>query len=80
MDYIFSFLKEFGEINGLLIVGIIIMFSWVRSLNSRIHQQYQQHLQDRQHEIDRLAADNREYRERFLVLLDKKIQQDKNIS
>ena len=80
MDSIFSFLKEFGEINGLLILGIIIMFSWVRSLNSRIHQQYEKQLQDRQSEIDRLAADNREYRERFLVLLDKKIQQDKNIS
>ena len=80
LDAISPFLEEFGEVNGLLILGIIIMFSWVRILNSRIHKQYQQQLQDRQREIDRLAADNHEYRDRFLVLLDKRIQQDKDKS
>ena len=71
---------EFGEINGLLILGIIFMFLWVRSLNSRIHRQHREQLQDRQHEIDRLAKDNHAYRDRFLALLDKKIQQEENTS
>lgn len=52
------------------------MFLWVRSLNARIHLQHQEQLQDRQREIDRLAEDNHAYRDRFLALLDKKIQQE----
>ena len=56
------------------------MFSWVRSLNSRIHQQHREQLQDRQREIDRLAEDNHAYRDRFLALLDKKIQQEEDTS
>ena len=80
MDAIFSFLTEFGEINGLLILGIIFMFLWVRSLNTRIHRQHQEQLQDRQREIDRLAEDNRAYRDRFLALLDKKIQREEDTS
>ena len=65
---------------ALLILGIIFMFLWVRRLNSRIHQQYQEQLQERQHEIDRLAEDNRAYRDRFLALLDKKIQREEDTS
>ena len=80
MDTLFSFLKEFGVTNGLLILGIIGMFSWVRSLNSRIHRQHQEQLQDRQRELDRLAEDNHAYRDRFLALLDKKIQQEEDPS
>ena len=80
MDTISSFLTKFGEINGLLILGIIFMFLWVRSLNTRIHRQHQEQLQDRQREIDRLAEDNHAYRDRFLALLDKKIQQEEDTS
>ena len=80
MDTISSFLTEFGEINGLLILGIIFMFLWLRSLNSHIHRQHREQLQDRQREIDRLAEDNRAYRDRYLTLLDKKIQQEENTS
>ena len=76
LDTIASFLTKFGEINGLLILGIIFMFWWVRSLNARIHRQHQDQLEDRQREIDRLAEDNHAYRDRFLALLDKKIQQE----
>ena len=54
------------------------MFLWLRSLNSRIHQQHREQLDDRQREIDRLAADNHAYRDRFLALLDKKIQQEES--
>ena len=80
MDAILSFLTEFGEINGLLILGIIFMFLWLRSLNSHIHRQHREQLQDRQREIDRLAEDNRAYRDRFLALLDKKIQREEDPS
>ena len=80
LDAISSFLAKFGEINGLLILGIIFMFLWVRSLNSRIHRQHQEQLQDRQREIDRLAEDNHAYRDRYLALLDKKIQQEEDTS
>ena len=76
LDTIASFLTKFGEINGLLILGIIFMFVWVRSLNSHIHRQHHEQLEDRQREIDRLAEDNHAYRDRFLALLDKKIQQE----
>jgi Mg2+ and Co2+ transporter CorA len=78
LDTIASFLAKFGEINGLLILGIIFMFWWVRSLTARIHRQHQEQLQDRQREIDRLADDNHAYRDRFLALLDKKFQQEED--
>ena len=55
------------------------MFWLVLRLNARIHRQHQEQLQDRQREIDRLAKDNHEYRDRFLALLDKKIQQEEDI-
>ena len=42
-----------------------------------IFKQYNERLKDRQIEIDRLANDNREYRDRFLKLLDKKFNEDK---
>lgn len=37
---------------------------------------YNGRLKDRQDEIDRLAKDNREYRDRFLKLLDKKFNNE----
>lgn len=70
----FSILKEFGEVNGLLIFGILAMFSWVWKLNRRIHNQHREQLQDRQHEIDRLAEDNRAYRDRFLAVFDAELK------
>lgn len=36
---------------------------------------YNSRLKDRQNEIDRLAEENREYRDRFLKLLDKKFNE-----
>lgn len=63
-------LREFGEVNGLLVFGILLMFGWVWSLNRHIHKQHREQLEDRQREINRLAEDNREYRVRFLARLD----------
>lgn len=49
------------------------MFGWVRSLHKHIRQQHLRQLHDRQLEINRLAEDNRLYRERYLVMIDEQI-------
>jgi len=41
-----------------------------------LYQMYNGRLDDRQAEIDRLAQDNREYRERFLAITDHKFNYD----
>ena len=41
-----------------------------------IYTMYLGRLEDRQDEIDRLAQDNREYRERFLAITDDKFKYD----
>ena len=52
-----------------LLRGSFVLFFWVA--HYWIYKLYSGRLRDRQKEIDRVAADNREYRERFLDLLDK---------
>jgi len=71
MEFLLSFLREFGEVNGLLILGVALMFLWVRSSNKVAFRQYEERIKDRQREIDRLAEDNRAYREKYLKSLDK---------
>ena len=80
MNAIASFFHEFGEVNGLLILGIIGMFLWVRRLDARIHKQHLAQLKDRQDEINRLAADNHAYRERYLSAFDRHTQREDNTS
>jgi len=43
-----------------------------------LYKMYLGRLDDRQNEIDRLAEDNREYRERFLAITDDKFKYDIN--
>ncbi|WKD50341.1 hypothetical protein [Microbulbifer spongiae] len=60
---ILSFVQEMGLKNGLFVIFFIFahyLLFWM----------YRGRLKDRQLEIDRLAADNREYRDRFLKLMD----------
>jgi len=71
MEFLSSFLREFGEVNGLLILAVALMFLWVRSSNKIAFRQYEERIKDRQKEIDRLAADNHAYREKYLKSLDK---------
>jgi hypothetical protein len=52
-----------------LLRGIFLLFFWVAHF--WIYRLYQGRLRDRQKQIDDLAKDNREYRERFLTLLDR---------
>ena len=48
--------------------GTLTIFFWVA--HYWIFREYRGRLRDRQNEIDRIAADNREYRDRFTNLLD----------
>ena len=56
------------------------MFFWVRGLDARIHKQHLAQLKDRQDEINRLAADNHAYRERYLSAFDRHTQREDNTS
>ncbi|MBE7444733.1 MAG: hypothetical protein HS132_05590 [Planctomycetia bacterium] len=60
-----SYIVSFGIVKGLFVIFFFGAHAW-------IYLSYRGRLKDRQAEINRLAADNREYRERFLYLLDNK--------
>lgn len=64
LDFLMGMFKEFGLSSGLLVVIVLGMHYWVFRL-------YNRQLEDRQREIDRIAADNRDLRERFTRLLDR---------
>ncbi|WHI46464.1 hypothetical protein ACJJIW_20630 [Microbulbifer sp. JMSA004] len=60
---ILQFVQNMGLKNGLFVIFFIFahyLLFWM----------YSGRLKDRQVEIDRLAADNKEYRDRFLKLMD----------
>ncbi len=54
--------KELGLVGGLFVFFFISAHFWIWKL-------YNDRLKDRQKEIDKLAEENREYREMFLNLL-----------
>lgn len=58
-----EFIVTFGWAKGILTIFFFMAHAWIYSL-------YNGRLKDRQKEIDRIAYENREYRERFLALLD----------
>jgi len=73
-----SLLEEFGEVNGLLIFGILFLFWIAWKLLQRIFKQHTDQLNSKQHEIDRLAEENhrlaeenRTYRKFFFEMLGK---------
>lgn len=70
MEYIFVVLKEFGLVNGLLTIGVLFMFIVLWTQQKRIYKQHDAQLKDKESEINRLATDNREYRDRFLKKVD----------
>lgn len=65
-----SFIGELGWVKGVFAVFFFVAHGWIYAM-------YSGRLQDRQKEIDRLAADNREYRERFLMILDEHVGYEK---
>lgn len=70
VDAFTNFFSVLGVYKGLLVIILIGSQYWIYRL-------YSDRLEDRQKEIDRLAQENRQYRERFLALLDKKFKYKK---
>ena len=60
---IYNLIKSFGLKDGLFIIFFIGAHLWIYKL-------YSGRLNDRKEEINRLAEDNHEYRDRFLTFLD----------
>ena len=67
-----TFIHDLGLLRGLFAIFFLGMHAWVFAL-------YNGRLQDRQKEIDRLAEENKEYRNRFTALLDKGLKIPKNL-
>jgi hypothetical protein len=57
---------ELGVVKGLFVFFFVMMHAWVFWL-------YKGRLEDRQEQIDRIAAENKDYRDRFTSLIDKKL-------
>lgn len=62
-DTVLTFIQKLGWTKGVFTLFFFIAHYWVFKL-------YNGRLEDRQGEIDRLAEDNRAYRERYLAKLD----------
>lgn len=60
---ILELVKELGWAKGVFTIFFFLAHWWV-------FKAYDARAKDRQAEIDRIAAENREYRERFLKLMD----------
>jgi hypothetical protein len=71
-------LAEIGNLIASLgvVKGTFVVFFFVA--HGVILELYNGRVQDRQNQIDRLADENKEYRERFTVLLDKKLNVPKS--
>lgn len=59
-----DFVVSFGWAKGTLTILFWVFHIWIYRL-------YTARLEDKQKEIERLAQDNKEYRDRFLALLDR---------
>ncbi len=62
---IVNVLARLGLVKGTFVLFFFMAHGWIYSL-------YRGRLKDRQREINRLARENREYRDRFLVLMDRR--------
>lgn len=71
-DEIRNFITSLGVVKGTFVV-----FFWVA--HAAIFGLYRGRLLDRQKEIDRLARENKEYRERFTALLDKELRMPRHL-
>lgn len=63
-DSVLNFIKTLGWTKGVFTIFFFLAHGWVYKL-------YNLRMDDRQKEIDRLAEDNKDYRVRFLKILDK---------
>ena len=70
-DEIRKFINDLG-----LIRGTFVVFFW--AAHAAIFALYNGRLRDRQKEIDRIAAENKDYRDRFTTLIDRQFKIRKN--
>jgi hypothetical protein len=66
LDQVGALIQKLGWAKGILTIFFIGAHWWIYRL-------YEGRLNDRQRQIDRVAEENREYRERFLKLLDREM-------
>ena len=66
LEQIGALIQQLGWAKGILTIFFIGAHWW-------IHKLYEGRLNDRQDQINRIAEENRAYRERFLVLLDREM-------
>jgi cell division protein FtsL len=71
-DQIVALVTSLGVVKGLFVIFFI-------SAHGVIFATYNGRLRDRQKDIDRLAAENKEHRERFTALIDKKLHVPKHL-
>jgi hypothetical protein len=64
LDAVVSILEKLGWVNGTFVVFFF-------GAHYVLYRMYLGRLKDRQGQIDALAAENRDYRERFMAFLDK---------
>jgi len=62
---VFDAVRQFGWTKGVFTIFFFMAHAW-------IWKEYRGRLQDHRKQIDALAAENRQYRELFLGLIDKK--------
>lgn len=63
---VYKFVSAFGITKGLFVLFFIPAHYWIYRL-------YAGRLRDRQEEINRVTEENRDYRERFLQLIDARL-------
>ena len=61
----YSYIKSFGLLRGLFALFFIFAHCWIYRL-------YYLRVKDAKDQIDRLAEENKEYRDRFLSILDER--------
>lgn len=73
-DTLPELIKEIGIVKGLLVFIIVLLFF---GMQKRISTLYRKNIEDKQKEIDRLAKENHEYRDRFMKMLDDNMKSKK---
>jgi len=73
-DSLFRYLGGLGFTEALVVILILAILFLVIYGARWMSKTHQRQLDDRQREIDRLAENNREYRERLLQFVDRQLQ------
>lgn len=65
LEHVLDFIQAMGPLKGMFVLFFLGAHYWIYRL-------YSSNIKDKQNQIDRIAADNKEYRDRFLSMLDMK--------